>query len=54
MMEDYNNMPLTSSFTKRKKRRRSSFGNTIGSGVTALIGIGLLSATADAVRRVGN
>lgn len=37
---------------KGKKKKRSSTGNIIVGGVTALIGVGLLSATADAVSRV--
>lgn len=44
---------------KRKKERRFKkgrpFGNTgriVGNGITALIGVGLLSTTADAVNRI--
>ncbi|KKN59843.1 hypothetical protein LCGC14_0538410 [marine sediment metagenome] len=37
---------------KGKKKKRSSTRDIITGGVTALIGIGLLSATSDAVSRV--
>lgn len=37
---------------KKKKKRISDTGRLLQQGTTALIGIGLLSATADAVRRI--
>ncbi|KKN65941.1 hypothetical protein LCGC14_0476440 [marine sediment metagenome] len=37
---------------KKMKRRRTATGDIIIGGVTALMGVGLLSATADAVSRV--
>ncbi len=37
---------------KQKKRKNKSIGRLLVGGATAIIGIGLLSATADAVSRV--
>ncbi len=38
--------------SKKKKKKRKAFGDIVTGGVTALIGIGLLSATSQAVSRV--
>jgi len=38
--------------SKKKKLKRTSTGDMITGGVTALIGVGLLSETASAVARV--
>ncbi len=37
---------------KKKKKKKGNAGRIIAGATTALIGIGFLSATADAVRRV--
>lgn len=37
---------------KKKKKKRSGTRDLITGGVTALVGVGLLSATSDAVSRV--
>ncbi len=36
----------------KKKKKRSATGDIITGGITALVGVGLLSATASAVSRV--
>lgn len=39
-------------FKKNKKKKRKPLGDLVTGGVTALIGIGLLSETARAVSRI--
>ena len=39
-------------FTKKKKKKKKSIGGLLVGGATAIIGVGLLGATADAVSRI--
>ena len=38
--------------TKKKKKKKKSIGGLLVGGATALIGVGLLAATSEAVSRV--
>lgn len=55
---DKNKMVLTSTFSSKSKRKKSKrrglsdTGRLVSQGATAIIGVGLLGVTADAVGRI--